>query len=64
MEGVYEADEDFCKKLPMSSWYDIFTFSNLNSVTGAKWTKSGNAKKPIGYSDEFSTHVAKFLKTK
>ena len=64
MEGVYRVDEVFYKELPMFSWYDIFTFSNLNPVTGAKWTKSGKEKHPVGYKDKFSNHVVKSLRLK
>ena len=53
LKGVYKVDADFYKKLDPLDWYDIFTFSNLNPVTGQKWTKSGNLKKRIGLSDEF-----------
>ena len=55
LEGVYEVAETFYKELPPFSWYDIFTFSNLNPLTGQKWTKSGLLKKPIGLNDDFTS---------
>jgi hypothetical protein len=64
LEGVYKVDKAIYNSLSVWNWFDIFTFSNLNPVTGAKWTKSGKEMHPVGYNDEFSTHVAKALRLK
>ena len=51
-EGVYKVDADFYNKLTVWSWFQIFTFTNKNPVTGAKYSKRDNVEKPIGYNRE------------
>jgi hypothetical protein len=64
VEGVYKADKAIYNSLSVWNWFDIFTFSNLNPLTGAKWTKSGKEKHPVCYNDKFSTQIVKALKLK
>jgi hypothetical protein len=52
LKGVYKVDADFYNKLTVWNWFQIFTFTNTNPVTGAKYSKRGNVEKPIGYNRE------------
>jgi hypothetical protein len=64
LEGVYKVDNAFYESLPTWNWFDIFTFSNVNPLTGCKWTKSGKEQHPVAYNDMFSEHVVKSLRLK
>ena len=64
MEGVYKVDKAIYNSLSVWNWFDIFTFSNRYPLTGAKWTKSGKEKHPVGYNDMFSDHVVEPLRLK
>ena len=57
LEGVYNS-------LSLWNWFDISTFSNLNPLTNAKWTKSGKEKHPVGYNGKFSSQIVRALKPK
>ena len=62
LEGVYKVDNAFFEALPMWEWFDIFTFSSKNPLTGQKWTKSGKEQRIVGYNKMFKGHVDKALK--
>jgi hypothetical protein len=64
LEGVYKVDNVCYEKLRTWNWFDIFTFSNVNPLTGSKWTKSGKQEHAVGYNDKFGEYVVKSLRLK
>ena len=62
LEGVYKVDNDLYESLTSWNWYDIFTFSNKDPVTGLKGTRGGKVLHHVGYNRTFEDLITKKLR--